>query len=155
GLIPISPPPVVSVFGTTGEETYCYRVIPGNAAGFGPYSDEIIITNGNAVLDATDFNCITWLEVEGATQYRVYRTCSPSGLGLGLLATVTMEDDDCGGGSGSGIFGFKDDGTQCITDCADIFSEGNFVGCEDETTVTFPAKETPTTVTYPAKETPS
>ncbi|KKM20367.1 hypothetical protein LCGC14_1646130, partial [marine sediment metagenome] len=74
--------------------------------------------------------------------YRVYRTCSPS-LGLGLLATVTTEPSVCGGGSGSGIFGYKDDGSQCITNCSDIFNPGDFVGCQGETTVTYPAKETP------------
>ncbi len=135
--------------GTKGTSTYCYVVVPCDSSGVcGPPSDEVSITDGNATLDATDHICISWLDT-GATNYRVYRTCSPSGLGLGLLATVLPNLGDCGtGGGGGGDTGYKDDGTKCITDCDDVFNPDDFEGCEGKTTVTIGAKETPTVVSY-------
>jgi len=152
GLTLIDPDPSARAEGTKGSTLYCYRIVPCNALGCGPASEEIIVTDGNATLDATNHICLTWDDVEGATSYEVYRTCGPAGLGL--LATVLPNDGDCGAGGGGGVSGHKDDGTECITDCDKIFNPGDFVGCQGVSTVVIPAKETPTTVTYPAAETP-
>ncbi|KKK88950.1 hypothetical protein LCGC14_2738020, partial [marine sediment metagenome] len=58
GLTPITPPPSVRAEGTTGETSYCYRVVPCNAKGCGPASEEIIVVDGNASLDATNHICL-------------------------------------------------------------------------------------------------
>ena len=142
GLTPITPPPSVRAEGTTGSTSYCYRVVPCNAKGCGPASEEIIVVDGNASLDATNHICLAWADVEGATSYKIYRTCAPSGLGLGLLATVVPDSGDCGGG-GSGVSGYKDNGTACVTDCDELFNPGDFVGCQGVSTITYPSKETP------------
>ncbi|KKK90055.1 hypothetical protein LCGC14_2726930 [marine sediment metagenome] len=142
GLTPITPPPSVRAEGTTGSTSYCYRVVPCNAKGCGPASEEIVVTDGNALLDATNHICLAWADVTGATSYKVYRTCGPSNLGLGLLATVLPDAGDCGGG-GSGVSGYKDNGTACVTDCDELFNPGDFVGCQGVSTITYPSKETP------------
>ena len=147
----------VRAVGTTGTSRYCYRVVPCDSDGVcGPASDEVVVTDGNASLDATDHICLSWLDDVGATSYKVYRTCAPSGLGLGLLATVLPNLGDCGtGGGGGGDTGYKDDGTDCVTDCAELFDLDDLEGCQGVTTVSIGSKETPTTVTYPAKESPT
>ncbi|KKM74014.1 hypothetical protein LCGC14_1404690, partial [marine sediment metagenome] len=105
----------IRTVGTAGTSRYCYRVVPCDSDGVcGPASDEIVIETGNAVLDATDHICLSWLDVTGVTNYKVYRTCAPSGYGLGLLATVLPNLGDCGtGGGGGGDTGYKDDGSDC------------------------------------------
>ncbi len=129
--------------GTKGTSTYCYRVVPCDSDGVcGGAADEVKVTDGNATLDSTDHISLSWLDITGAANYKVYRTCSPSGLGLGLLATVLPNLGAGGsGGGGGGDTGYKDDGTQCITDCAELFSESL---CQEVTTVTYGSKETPT-----------
>ena len=130
--------------GTTGSTRYCYRVVPCDASGVcGPSSDEVVVTDGNATLDATNHICISWLDDVGATNYKVYRTCGPSNLGIGLLDTVIPGQGDCGGGGGGGQTGYKDNGSACITDCDDKFDLDALEGCQGVTTVTYPAKETP------------
>ena len=130
--------------GTKGSTKYCYRIVPCDASGVcGPASDEVVVTDGNATLDATNHICLTWEDDVGATNYRVYRTCGPSNLGIGLLATVIPDQDDCGGGGGGGGTGYKDDGSDCITDCDDKFDLDALEGCQEVSTITYPAKETP------------
>ena len=143
GLTKVSP--VLSTVAAAGTFRYCYRVVPVGPDGDGP-SEEVSIESGPSALDSTDKICLSWADVTDATSYKVYRTCSPSSasLGTGLIATVLTGLGTCGGGGGSGT-GMEDDGSGCITDCDDQFSEDL---CEDPTTVTIGAKETPTAVTY-------
>ena len=42
-----------------------------------------------------------------------------------------------------GVSGHKDDGTECVTDCDEIFNPGDFVGCQGVDTIVYPAAETP------------
>ena len=136
----------IRTIGTAGTSRYCYRIVPCDSAGVcGPASDEIVIEIGNATLNATNHICLSWLDVTGVTNYKVYRTCGPSNLGIGLLATVLPNLGDCGtGGGGGGDTGYKDDGSACVTDCAELFNLDDLEGCQGVTTVTFPSKETPT-----------
>ena len=135
--------PVLSNVGASGFFRYCYRVVPIGPGGSG-LSDEVSIENSPVALDSTDKICLTWDDVEGATSYKVYRTCAPTGIGIGLIATVLPDLGDCGGGGGSGgNTGMEDDGTVCPNagDCTDTrFSEAL---CQGVTTITYPAKETP------------
>ncbi|KKK66138.1 hypothetical protein LCGC14_2967120, partial [marine sediment metagenome] len=92
-LTPISPPPSARAVGTAGTSKYCYRVVPFDASGVdGPTSDEIIIETGHATLDVTNHVCLSWLDVDDAAGYKVYRTCAPTGYGLGLLDTVLPDE---------------------------------------------------------------
>ncbi|KKM18249.1 hypothetical protein LCGC14_1667570 [marine sediment metagenome] len=150
GLTPIDPPPSVRAVGTTGSTRYCFRVVPCNALGCGPSSEEVIVTdlsavalsNGNAILSGTNFISLVWDDVPGATFYKVYRTCGPGGLGL--VATVLPDLGEGGvGGGGLGITGYQDDGVECVTDCDEIFNPGDFVGCQGVDTIVYPAAETP------------
>ncbi len=144
GLIKVTV--ALSVIGTSGTFRYCYQVVPFGPDGAGP-SEEISIEDGPAALDSTDKICLTWPDIENATSYKVYRTCSPDGanLGTGLIATVLPNQGACGGGGGGDETGYTDDGTECITDCDEQFSEAL---CQDPTTITIGSKETPTVVTF-------
>ncbi len=135
--------------GTKGTTKYCYRIVPCDASGVcGPASDEVVVTDGNATLDATNHICLTWEDDVGATNYKVYRTCGPSNLGIGLLETVLSNAGDCGDGTGGGFSGYKDDGLDCITDCDDKFDEDDLEGCQGVSSLSIGAKETPTTVIF-------
>ena len=125
----------LSNVGDDGQFRYCYRVVPIGASGSGP-SDEVSIETGPSALDSTDKICLTWPDITGATSYKVYRTCSPSSasLGTGLIATVSLNQGACGGGGGGSETGLEDDGTECITDCDEQFSEDS---CEEPTTITY------------------
>jgi len=149
-LTKISPLPSARQVGTTGTKRWRYRVVPCDADGVcSPASDEFGVDDGNDTLDATDHVCLSWLDVAGVTDYKVYRTFSggtPSSTGL--IATVLPDLGDCGtGGSGGGDTGFKDIGGEG----GEEFDESL---CESETSITIGAKEIPTTVTFPAKEIP-
>lgn len=136
----------IRTVGTAGTSKYCYRVVPFDSDGVdGPASDEFVIETGHATLDSDNYVCLSWLDVDDAAGYKVYRTCAPSGYGLGLLDTVLPDAGDCGGGGGGGIeTGYKDDGSDCEDegDCED-FDEDALEGCQGVSAVTYPAKETP------------
>ncbi len=107
------PEPTVVQKGTKGTTRYKFRVVPCDADGCFGASEEVGITDGNDTLDATDHICISWLDIEDATSYDVYRTVSdgtPSSTGL--IATGVLPNlGDCGtGGGGGGDTGFKDEG---------------------------------------------
>lgn len=94
----LQPPatPGITTIGTTGTTTWKYKVTARNAKGETVPSTEVTTTTGNATLDATNFNRITWTAVSGATDYRVYRTTAggtPSTTGLiGTTASTTLDD---------------------------------------------------------------
>jgi len=58
--------------GSAGSTAYSYRVSALNAAGETLASSAVAIANGNATLNATNFNRLTWNTVAGATSYNVY-----------------------------------------------------------------------------------
>ncbi len=127
--------------GTTGTTKWRYRIVPCDADGcaVGSASDEFGVDDGNDDLDETDHICISWLDIEDATSYDVYRTLSdgtPSSTGL--IATGVVPDlGDCGtGGGGGGDTGFKDTG---IAGGAE-FDESL---CQGVSSISYPAKETP------------
>jgi hypothetical protein len=88
----------VSAKGTTGSTGYTYRVIARK--GVLPIGDSgaVAITNGNATLNGTNYNQLTWTAQLGADSYDVYRTISngtPNTQGL-LLNTVSLTVNDTG-----------------------------------------------------------
>lgn len=77
----------VQARGTTGATPYSYRVSAFNNIGETLATTAVQITNGNADLDVTNYNQISFDEVTGATGYNVYGRKS-TGLGETYLATV-------------------------------------------------------------------
>lgn len=83
--------------GTTGSEPYSYRVSAFNDQGETLACSSVSISNGNATLNATNYNRLTWSSVSGATGYNIWgRTAT--GLGHTYMASVygTTTYDDKG-----------------------------------------------------------
>jgi hypothetical protein len=92
--------PTVDASGTTGAETYGYVIVATNGAGTTDASPEGQTVEGNATLDGTNFNTVTWTEVAFARGYKVYRVTG--GATQGLIATLgtigTLNDTGLVGG---------------------------------------------------------
>lgn len=77
----------VTATGTTGSTSYSYRVSAFNSVGETLACASVTISNGNATLDATNYNALAWSAVTGATGYNIWgRTAT--GLGETYLGTV-------------------------------------------------------------------
>jgi hypothetical protein len=77
----------VAAQGTTGSTPYSYRVSAFNAVGETLACVSVAIANGNASINATNFNRLTWDAVTGATGYNVWGR-KATGLGETYLDTV-------------------------------------------------------------------
>lgn len=62
----------VAPVGTTGSADYSYRVSAVNDVGETLACSAVAITNGNATLNATNYNRLTWTAVAGANAYNIY-----------------------------------------------------------------------------------
>lgn len=82
----------VAPVGTTGSTTYAYRVSANNSAGQTLACAQVVITNGNATLSATNFNQLNWTAVVGATSYTVYGRTSGAELELETSSTNSYQD---------------------------------------------------------------
>src|SRR5207248_2996568 len=92
--------------GTTGATSYTYAVSAISVnGGETAASGATQTTTGNATLNSTNYNAISWSPVSGAVSYKVYRTASsgtPSSTGLiGTTSALTLNDTGLGG---SGTF---------------------------------------------------
>ena len=92
----------VTPMGTTGATTYTYKLVAtvgGVTTEAGAASST---ATGNATLDGTNFNRLTWTAVSGATGGRIYRTVGGATQGLiatiALGATGTVDDTGLAGG---------------------------------------------------------
>jgi hypothetical protein len=89
--------------GTPGTTHYSYAVTAVNSVGETLACTEVETTTGNATLNTTNYNTLTWTEVTGATSYNIYRTASagtPSTTGyIGNATTETYNDDGDAGDS--------------------------------------------------------
>lgn len=93
--LPAPTTPAITNQGTAGTTTYRYRVSAVDAeGGEGVATAGFTTATGSAVLDATNFNRITWGAVAGATSYRVYGR-SGTDTDVTLIAEVagTQYDD--------------------------------------------------------------
>jgi hypothetical protein len=93
--------PTVTPQGAGGAETWGYKVVAVDANGKETAaSTEGTTAGGNATLDGTNFNRITWTDVTGGVSYKIYRTTSggtPATLGLiGTVASGVQTFDDTG-----------------------------------------------------------
>lgn len=84
--------------GASGSTTYGYKIVGVTANGNRTAaSAEDTTATGNATLDGTNFNRITWTDVAGADTYEVYRTTGGATQGLiGTVAAGVEQFDDTG-----------------------------------------------------------
>lgn len=99
-LEPVDTPaaPTVAAQGTGGSTTWGYKVTAHSEVGETLASSETQITDGNATLDGTNYNQVSWSAVDGAIEYSVYRTTAggtPSSTGL-LFTTSLLSVNDKG-----------------------------------------------------------
>lgn len=112
GDVPLPLPGNVTVIaaGATGGTTWGYRVTAHNEFGETLATTEVTISNGNAVLDGTNFNRIQWDHIVGASSYSIYRTTAggtpattgqiATGITL-ILAKRGQHDDKADAASGA------------------------------------------------------
>jgi hypothetical protein len=83
--------PTITQSGTAGSTSYSYAIAAVNVNGGSTLlSTAATTTTGNATLNSTNFNKVTWTAVTGVFQYKVYRTASSgSPSSTGLIGTVT------------------------------------------------------------------
>lgn len=101
--------PTVTPQGASGSTTWGYRISArwnpwGSVSGETLAGTEGQTTTGNATLNGTNFNRITWTAVSYAADYRIYRVTAggtPSSTGLIGTATSTTFDDTGLAGSGA------------------------------------------------------
>lgn len=91
-----APQPAAATQGTAGVTSYSYYVVAVDAANGRTVPGVVrTITTGNAVLDVTNFNRITWAAVTGAVSYDILKTDTATKLGS-VPATATRQLDDTG-----------------------------------------------------------
>lgn len=100
-LLATSPTPSVGNEGTSGATAYGYKLVGVDANGKkGAVSVEGTTATGNAVLDVTNFNRLTWTDVAGYVSYEIHRTSSsgtPATTGLiGTVLSGVQTFDDVG-----------------------------------------------------------
>ena len=102
-IVPLDTPgaPTVTPQGTSGSTTWGYKITAFSESGETLASTEGQTTTGNATLNSTNFNRITWSAVTGAIKYGIYRstaggTPSTTGALVEVQATATLQFDDTG-----------------------------------------------------------
>lgn len=96
--------PVITNGGTPGSTSYSYKVVPKISSTAVGLSAAGSTATGNATLDVTNKNVITWTAVTGATSYDVYRTAGGATQGkIGTVSapTVTLDDTGLAGDAGT------------------------------------------------------
>lgn len=91
--------PTVTPQGTAGATAYSYKIVARNANGETLASTAGSTSTGNATLDGTNFNRVSWTAVTGAATYDVYRSASagtPATTGKIVSATASTTADDTG-----------------------------------------------------------
>lgn len=83
----------VTTQGTKGTTTYSYRVSAFNSVGETVATTSVQTVEGNATLNATNFNKLDWADVTGAVGYNIYGRFA-TGLGETYLDTVYISEYD-------------------------------------------------------------
>jgi hypothetical protein len=97
--------PSVANVGSAGSTTYTYKVVAKQTnGGYTVASAGGTTTTGNATLDGTNFNRLTWGKVDDASGYDIYRTVG--GATQGKIASVaggvlTLDDTGLAGDGAS------------------------------------------------------
>ena len=86
----------ITVEGSSGTTVYGYRVTALSKAGETIPCAEVTVSDGNEILDETNFNNLSWDPVENAVQYSVYRSSSegdPATTGrIAVIGNTSLED---------------------------------------------------------------
>jgi len=91
--------------GTPGSTSWGYCITAYSATGETIECEEVMISNGAATLNGTNYNRLTWDAVVGAVKYGVYRTLaggSPSSVGA-LCHTISTSCNDKGKVAAGGL----------------------------------------------------
>ena len=98
--LPTPAAPTLATAGTAGSTSYTYAISALDGSGETLPSTGTTIATGNATLTGTNYNTISWTQVGGAVQYKIYRTASAgTPATTGLIGTVSAN-----------IFTFNDTG---------------------------------------------
>lgn len=101
---PQTPTPTVTPIGTTGATTYTYYIAPFEnnpeqsiyGMGHGARSTDVQITNGNSILNSTNFNRISFTGGTGVEGYTIFRGTKFNAIGYiytsGSTSTFTFDD---------------------------------------------------------------
>ena len=85
--------PTVTPTGAAGTTTYQYQIVALDGNGGCTTAGTAGTTaTGNATLDATNYNVVSWAAVSGAAGYAVYGRTSGSMVLLGLATSTTFSD---------------------------------------------------------------
>jgi len=90
------PTPTVTPQGVTGATSYSYKVTALDVDGESMGSTAGTTTTGNATLNGSNFNRLTWTTVAGAVYYAIYGRISGSWLYINTVAAPTTTFDDTG-----------------------------------------------------------
>lgn len=95
--------PTVTPTGAAGSTSYSYVIVAKQADGSFTAGGTVGTTAlGNATLDATNYNALSWSAVTNAASYDVYRTVGGATQGkIATGVTVAAYSDQGGAGSGS------------------------------------------------------
>ena len=93
--------PTITNQGTPGVITWSYKITALSVVGETLPSPVGTTLTGNATLDGTNYNTITWVLTEGALAYNIYRTAANGTPGtIGLIGTIAslspLSFDDTG-----------------------------------------------------------
>lgn len=81
--------PSVTNAGTTGTTTYIYRIVAKDSAGNRTLASSGGMTSaGNAVLDTTNYNIISWTSIPGAVSYDVLKGDTSTALATNVTGTT-------------------------------------------------------------------
>lgn len=82
----------VEVFGISGSTTYSYRVTAYDSFGES-ISNQVIINNGNNVLNSSNFNRITWKPIRNVIGYKIYGRTKDNERFLASITNTNYYDD--------------------------------------------------------------
>ena len=92
----IMPAPTLATHGSAGSTSYSYAVTAIDGNGKESLATVGTIATGNATLDSSNYNILSWAAVPGSASYKVYRTASggtPNTTGLiGNPTAATLND---------------------------------------------------------------
>ena len=82
----------VAVVGTPGVTTYIYTITSVTGRGEAPNVAAAVTATGNATLDSTNYNQLSWAGIAGALSYNVYRYNAGTYYLIGTTTATSLQD---------------------------------------------------------------